>query len=96
MLSFLSLSKVHSKIKKRSLFTLTTSGIFAFFLARQPQGVLLDRVPPFKPCANAFFFSLVVFQGRVKVAPSLSITKRQGKFSFAEGLTGGKRCRRTS
>jgi hypothetical protein len=57
------------------LFTLTTSGIFAFFLARQPQGVFLDRVPPFKPCANAFFFSLVVFQGRVKVEPSLSITK---------------------
>jgi hypothetical protein len=48
---------------------------FAFFLAKQPQGVLLDHVPPFKPCANAFFFSLVVFQGRVKVAPSLSITK---------------------
>jgi hypothetical protein len=64
------------------LFTLTTSGIFAFFLAKQPQGVLLDHVPPFKPCANAFFFSLVVFQGRVKVAPSLSITKGQGKFSF--------------
>jgi hypothetical protein len=38
-----------------SLFTLTTSGIFAFFLARQPQGVLLDRFPPFKPCANEFF-----------------------------------------
>jgi hypothetical protein len=37
-------------------------------LARQSQGVLLDRFPPFKPCANAFFFSLVVFQGRVKVA----------------------------
>jgi hypothetical protein len=37
-----------------SLFTLTTSGIFAFFLARQPQGVLLDRFPPFKPCANEF------------------------------------------
>jgi hypothetical protein len=37
-----------------SLFTLTTSGIFAFFLARQPQVVLLDRFPPFKPCANEF------------------------------------------
>jgi hypothetical protein len=37
-----------------SLFTLTTSGILAFFLARQPQGVLLDRFPPFKPCANEF------------------------------------------
>jgi hypothetical protein len=37
-----------------SLFTLATSGIFAFFLARQPQGVLLDRFPPFKPCANEF------------------------------------------
>jgi hypothetical protein len=27
----------------RSLFTLATSGIFPFFLARQPQGVLLDH-----------------------------------------------------
>jgi hypothetical protein len=27
---------------------------FRFFLARHPQGVL-DRFPPFKPCANAFF-----------------------------------------
>jgi hypothetical protein len=25
-----------------------------FFLARQPRGVLLDRFPPFKPCANEF------------------------------------------
>jgi hypothetical protein len=40
--------------KTRSLFTLTTSGIFPFFLARQPQGVLLDRFPPLKPCANEF------------------------------------------
>jgi hypothetical protein len=39
----------------RSLFTLTTSGIFPFFLARQPQGVLLDRFPPLKPCANENF-----------------------------------------
>jgi hypothetical protein len=38
--------------KNRSLFNLTTSGIFALFLARQPQGVLLDRFPAFKPCAN--------------------------------------------
>jgi hypothetical protein len=38
------------------MFTLTTSGIVVFFLARQSQGVLLDRVPPFKPSANAFFF----------------------------------------
>jgi hypothetical protein len=37
-----------------SLFTLTTSGFFAFFLARQPQGVLLHRFPPLKPCANEF------------------------------------------
>jgi hypothetical protein len=27
---------------------------FRVFLARQPQGVLLDRFPPFKPCANEF------------------------------------------
>jgi hypothetical protein len=25
-----------------------------FFLARQPQGVLLHRFPPLKPCANEF------------------------------------------
>jgi hypothetical protein len=56
-------------IIKGQLFTLTTSGMFAFFLARQPQSVLLDRFPPFEPCANAFFFSLLVFQGCVKVAP---------------------------
>jgi hypothetical protein len=41
--------------------------MFVFFLAKHPQGVPLDRFPPFKPCANAFFFSLVVFQGRVNV-----------------------------
>jgi hypothetical protein len=35
-----------------SLFTLPTCGIFAFFLARQPQGVLLHGFPPLKPCAN--------------------------------------------
>jgi hypothetical protein len=38
----------------RSLFTLTTSRIFPFFLSRQPQGVLLHRFPPLKPCANEF------------------------------------------
>jgi hypothetical protein len=27
---------------------------FRVFLARQLQGVLLDRFPPFKPCANEF------------------------------------------
>jgi hypothetical protein len=37
------------------------------FLARQAQDVLLDRFPPFKPCANGFFSLL--FLGRVKVAP---------------------------
>jgi hypothetical protein len=41
---------------------------FWFFLARQPQGVLLDRVPPFKPCANAFFSLLLCFM----VASSLN------------------------
>jgi hypothetical protein len=41
--------------------------IFEFFLARQPQGVLLDRFPPFKPCANefslpfSFFFFFLAF-----------------------------------
>jgi hypothetical protein len=42
---------------------------FRVFLARQPQGVLLDRVPPFKPCGNAFFLSCCVSrsrQGRAK------------------------------
>jgi hypothetical protein len=39
----------------RSLFTLTTSGIFPFFLARQRQGILLHRFPPLKPCANENF-----------------------------------------
>jgi hypothetical protein len=40
---------------------------FRVFLAIHRQGVLLDRFPPFKPYANAFFFSLVVFQGRANV-----------------------------
>jgi hypothetical protein len=35
---------------------------FRVFLARQPQGVLLDHVPPFKPCANAFFSLLLCFK----------------------------------
>jgi hypothetical protein len=30
---------------------------FPVFLGRQPQGVLLDRFPPFKPCANEFSLS---------------------------------------
>jgi hypothetical protein len=42
---------MRSQSSIRSLLTLTTSGIFAFFLA---QGVLLDRFPPFNPCANEF------------------------------------------
>jgi hypothetical protein len=29
---------------------------FRDFLAKHHQGVLLDRFPSFKPCANAFFF----------------------------------------
>jgi hypothetical protein len=37
-----------------SLFTLTTSGIFPFPPARQPQGPLPHRPPPLKPCANEF------------------------------------------
>jgi hypothetical protein len=49
--------------QKRSLFTLTTSGIFPFFLARQPQGVLLHRYPPLKPCANENFpYPLVILR----------------------------------
>jgi hypothetical protein len=36
------------------LFTLPTSGIFPFFLAGRPQGVLLHRFPPLEPCANEF------------------------------------------
>jgi hypothetical protein len=42
--------------------TLPTCGIFAFFLARQPQGVLLHRSPPLKPCANEFslLFSYII------------------------------------
>jgi hypothetical protein len=46
-----------------SLFTLTSSGIFPFFLARQPQGVLLHRFPPVKPCANENFpYPLVILR----------------------------------
>jgi hypothetical protein len=42
---------------------LTTSGIFAFFLARQPQDVLLHRFPPVKPCANEHFpYPLVILR----------------------------------
>jgi hypothetical protein len=37
-----------------SLFTFAASGIFPFFLAGQPRGVLLHRFPPLKPCANEF------------------------------------------
>jgi hypothetical protein len=43
--------------------TLTTSGIFAFFLARQPQDVLLHRFPSVKPCANENFpYPLVILR----------------------------------
>jgi hypothetical protein len=30
------------------------AGIFPFLVPRQPQGVLLHRFPPLKPCANEF------------------------------------------
>jgi hypothetical protein len=47
----------------KKLFILTTSGIFAFFLARQPQDVLLHRFPPVKPCANEnFSYPLVILR----------------------------------
>jgi hypothetical protein len=46
--------KSSSELSKKKLGTLPTSGIFAFFLARQPQGVLLHRFPPLKPRANEF------------------------------------------
>jgi hypothetical protein len=52
-----------SQYIKLVLFTLTTSGIFAFFLARQPQDVLLHRFPPDKPCANENFpYPLVILR----------------------------------
>jgi hypothetical protein len=78
--------------KNRSLFTLTTSGIFAFFLARQPQGVLLDRFPPFKPCANEFSLPFSYLYQDIG-APSTRPwnTTREKK----KDLNGGKRSRRT-
>jgi hypothetical protein len=49
---------------------------FAFFLARHPQGVLLDRVPPFKPCANENFpYPLVI----LRLGATLKHNKREKK-----------------
>jgi hypothetical protein len=48
------LQKKKREMKIWSLFSLATSRIFPFFLARQPQGVLLHRFSPLKPCANEF------------------------------------------
>jgi hypothetical protein len=62
------------------MFTLTTSRIFAFFLTRQAQGVLLDRVPHHSNfVANAFFFfSCCVF----KVASRSRQVLVKGKENF--------------
>jgi hypothetical protein len=61
----------HVSIKHKQMSVIVHFNYFwnyrGFFLARQPQDVLLDRFPAFKPCANAFFFSPVVFQGRTNV-----------------------------
>jgi hypothetical protein len=73
------------------LFTLTTSGIFAFFLARQPQDVLLHRFPPVKPCANENFpYPLVI-----PTKTWRDLETQQEKKAFAQGLNGGTRSRRT-
>jgi hypothetical protein len=69
-----------------SLFTLATSGIFPFFLARQPQGVLLHRFPPLKPCANEF---------SLPFSYTKTLTQQERKKAFAQGLNDGKRSRRT-
>jgi hypothetical protein len=69
-----------------SLFTLATSGIFPFFLARQPQGVL-HRFPPLKPCANKFSLPFCYTK-------TLKHNKKEKK-AFAQGLNGGKRSRKT-
>jgi hypothetical protein len=59
VISFL-LTILYSWLQKKremkiwSLFTLATSRISPFVLARQPRGVLLHRFPPLKPCANEF------------------------------------------
>jgi hypothetical protein len=59
VISFL-LTILYSWLQKKremkiwSLFTLAASEIFPFFLAKQPQGVLLHRFPPLKPYANEF------------------------------------------
>jgi hypothetical protein len=69
------------------LFTLTTSGIFAFFLAKQPQDVLLHRFPLVKPCANENFpYPLVI----LRLGATLKHNKRKKK-AFAQGLNGGTR-----
>jgi hypothetical protein len=77
------------------LFTLTTSGIFAFFLARQPQDVLLHRFPPVKPCASENFPNPLVI---VRLGATLTRpwnTTREKKKAFAQGLNGGTRSRKT-
>jgi hypothetical protein len=61
--------------------------MFAFFLARQPQGVLLYRFPPLKPCANEFSLPF-------SFTKTLKHTKREKK-AFVQGLNDGKQSRRT-
>jgi hypothetical protein len=80
--------------KNRWLFTLTASGIFAFFLARQPQDVL-HRFPPVKPCANENFpYPLVILRLGATLTRPWNTT-REKKKAFAQGLNGGTRSRRT-
>jgi hypothetical protein len=61
------------------MFTLTTSGIFAFFLARQPQNVLLHRFSPVKPCANENFPYPLVNNGYTKTWRDLETQQERKK-----------------
>jgi hypothetical protein len=60
-----------------SLFTLATSGIFPFFLAGQPQGVLLHRFPPRNLVQMNFPCPLVILRHWRDLDATLKHNKRE-------------------
>jgi hypothetical protein len=82
------LLKITTSKKTMVIVHLTTSGIFAFFLARQPQDVLLHRFPPVKPCANENVPYPLVTLRLCATCCDLE-TQQERKKAFAQGLNGG-------
>jgi hypothetical protein len=74
---------------------IATSGMFPFFLAREPQGVLHILFLHSNLLQMNFPYPLVILRHWRDLDAILKHNKRAKK-AFAQGLNGGKRSRRTS